>query len=446
LKVTKEKEENRQAYITVEMEPAEMESSLQHAYHNLVQKTSIPGFRKGKAPRAIVERHLGKPRLLEEALDHLLPQAYEQALKEQEIEPFAQPDLEITQTDPLIFKAVVPLSPTVELGDYRDIRITPDPVDITDEKVNAVFEELRHQHAIWEPVDRALDYNDMAIIDINGMVDEKPYVQKVGAQIQVLKELISPAPGFSDQVVGMKNEEEKEFNLSFPGDYPNNNVAGKEGHFKVKLTEIKEEKLPELNDEFAGQVSPDFKTVDTLREEIAKSLQLRAEENTRMEFEEKVINTAVERSSVEYPPVLVEMEINRILNEQVRQLQMTGRGMDEYLQSINKTAEQLREELRPVATKNVAASLVMSKIAEAEKIEITETDIENGISNMTRGAGDDKIDELRKMLDTPQTRESIKQSLKTRKTIERMTDIAKTNGDPKKKTKVEKKTKKEEEK
>jgi len=445
LKVTKEKEENRQAFITVEMEPAEMETSLQDAYLKLAQKNDIPGFRKGKAPRAVVERHLGKPRLLEEALDHLLPQAYEQALKEQEIEPFAQPDVEITQTDPLIFKAVVPLVPAVELGDYQSIRMTPDPVDITDDNVNAVIEDLRHQHATWEPVDRPLDYNDMATIDINGMVEEKPYVQKVGAQVQVLKELMSPAPGFADQIAGMKKEEEKEFTLSFPEDYPNNNVAGKEGHFKVKLSEIKEEKLPELNDELAGQISPDFKTVDAFREEVVKSLQLRGEERARMDFEERVINTTIEQSKVEYPPVLVELEINRILNEQVRQLQMTGRGMDEYLKSINKTAEQLREELRPVATKNVAASMVMSKIAEAEKIEVTESDIENGINNMTRGTAEDKIEELRKMLDTPQTRESLKQSLRTRKTLERLTEIAKNAKASKTETKA-KKNKKEEEK
>jgi trigger factor len=446
LKVTKEKEENRQAFITVEMEPAEMETAMQDAYLRLAPKANIPGFRKGKAPRAIVERHLGKSRLLEEALDRLLPQAYEQALKEQEIDPFAQPDVEITQTDPLIFKAVVPLTPEVELGDYQGIRITPDPVDITDENVNAVIEELRHQHAIWEPADRPLDYDDLAIIDINGTVEDSPYVQKVGAQIQVFKDLMSPAPGFSDQIVGMNKEEEKEFNLSFPEDYPNDKVAGKEGHFKVKLTEIKKEKLPEVNDEFAGQVSPDF-TVDALRQEVVNSLKARAEERARMDFEEKVIDSAIEKAKVEYPPVLIELEINRILNEQVRQLQASGRNMDDYLQSINKTMEQLREELRPVATRNVTASLVMSKVAEAEKIEVTEEDIENGIANMTRGAGNDKIDELRRLLNTGQTRESLKQSLKTRKTIERLSEIAKKTEEVKKETKPKKKkTKKEEEK
>jgi len=437
LKVTKAKEENRQAFLTVEMEPAEMEDGLKYAYEQVVKKASIPGFRKGKAPRAIVERTLGKARLLEEAVDHLLPQAYQQALKEQTIEPYAQPEIEITQPDPLIFKAVVPLMPTVELGNYHAVRMQPEPIEIKEENVSAVLEELRHQHAIWEPVDRPLDYNDMAVMDINGEVEEKPYVKKAAAQIQINKDMISPAPGFAGQVVGMKKGDEKEFTIVYPADYPGSNVAGKEGHFKVKLLEIKEEKLPEFNDELAAQVSPDLKTLDALKEEAKKSLTLRAEERARMDFEEKLINAVVEQAKVEYPPVLIGLEINRILNDQARQLQLTGQGMDQYLKSINKTAEQLQEELRPVAVKNVTASLVLGKIAGDEKIEVTEADIENGIVNMTRRVGADKKEQFRKLLDTPRTRESLEQSLKTRKTIERLAEIAKNTKEIKQETKEE---------
>jgi trigger factor len=439
LKVTKEKVENSQAFLTIEMEPAEMETGMQDAYRHLVQKASIPGFRKGKAPRVVVERTLGKARLLEEALDHLIPRAYQQALKEQAIDPYAQPEVEVTQNDPLIFKAKVPLTPTVTLGDYRSIRMSPEPVDIKEENIDAVLVELRHQHANWEPVDRPLNYNDMAVIDINGKVEEKPYVQKVAAQYQVLKDSISPAPGFVEQLVGMKKEEAKEFKLSFPADYLNSQVAGKEGHFNVTLHEIKEEKLPELNDDFAALVSAELKTVAVLREEVTKGLRLRGEERVRMDFEEKVINTAVEQAKIEYPPVLLELEINRILNDQARQLQLTGRGMDEYLKSINKTAEQLQEELRPVATRNVTASLVLGRIAEAEKIEVSEEDINNGIKNMSRSIGEDKREEMLKILDTPQNRESLKQSLKTRKTIERLTEIAKNTEKPVQETKEEEK-------
>jgi len=446
LKITKEKEENRQAYLTVELEPAEMEEALQDSYKKLARQAEIPGFRKGKAPRAVVERHLGRSRLVEEAVNKLVPQAYEQALKEQEIEPFAQPDIELTQAEPVIFKATVPLEPTVELGDYQSIRMTPEPVEVTDEKVNSVLEELRHQYATWEPVDRPLAYNDLAVIDISGKVDEKPYVQKIGAQYQVLKDSASPAPGFADQVVGMKKGDEKEFTLGFPDDYANNEVAGKEGIFKVKLTEIKEEKLPEMNDEFAAQVSPEFNTVKSLREETLKRLQQNAEEQSRMDFEEKLINAVVEQAQVEYPPILVEMEINRILNEQNRRLQMSGGGMDEYLKSINKTEEQLREELRPVSVKNVNASLVLGRITEAEKVEVTEEDIDKGIDGMTGNTAEDKREDLRKLLDNPQTRQSLKQSLISRKTVDRLAEIAKSTVQLKKTTGTKKGSTKEEEK
>jgi trigger factor len=439
LKVTKDKEENRQAFLTIEMEPNEMEDGLRHAYERLVKKADIPGFRRGKAPRAVVERNLGKARLLEEALDRLLPQAYQQAIKEQTIEPYAQPELEITQSDPLIFKAVVPLMPTVALGDYRSIRMQPEPVEIKEENINAVLEELRHQHAIWEPVDRLLDFNDMVVMDINSTVSEKPYIKKAASQVQITKDMITPAPGFAAQVIGMKKGEEKEFDIAFPADYPSKNVAGKEGHFKVKLIEIKEEKLPELDDGLAAQVSPDLKNLDALKEEVKKSLALRAEERARMDFEEKLIDAVIEQSKVEYPPILIDLEIERILNEQARQLQLTGQGMDQYLKSINKTVEQLHNELRPVAVKNVTVSLVLGKIAREEKIEVTETDIENRINNMTLSVAADKKEEFRKLLYNPSTRESLEQSLKTRKTIERLTEIAKNTGETRQETKEEEK-------
>jgi len=439
LKVTKEKVENCQAYLTVEIEPSEMEEPMDSSYKRLAKKTNIPGFRKGKAPRTILEQYIGKESILEDDLKHLIPQAYEQAIKEQEIEPFAQPEVEITQADPVIFKAVVPLAPTVELGDYQSIRVEPDPVEVTEENVNEVIEELRHQNATWEPVDRPLAFDDLATIDINGKVDEKPYVQKVGMQYQVLKDAASPAPGFVEQIVGMRIGEERDFNLVFPEEYPNKEVAGKESSFKVKLSEIKEEKMPELNDELVARISTELKTVAELREEVEKNLKQRTEERASMDFQENVINTAVEQANLDYPPIIVEMEIDRILNEQSRQLQMSGRGIDDYLKSINKTEEQLREDLRPVATKNINASLTLSKVAEAEKIEVADSEIDESLDNMASSTSEDKREELRKMLDTPQTRESIRQSLITRKTIDKLTEIAKGPGKPATTTKTRKK-------
>jgi trigger factor len=441
LKVTKEKVENSQAYLTIEMEPADMEEGYKDAYAHLVQTANIPGFRKGKAPRTVVERTLGKGRMLEEAIDHMIPEAYEKALKEQNIQPYAQPQVEITKAEPLVFKAVVPLIPTVTLGDYRGIRTKPEVEEVKPDRVDAVMEELRHQHATWEPVDRPVQYNDLAVIDINADDSEdKPLVKKASSQYQVLKDSITPAPGFADQLIGMKKDEKKEFDLTFPDDYPSKQIAGKKAHFKVTVHEIKEEKLPELNDEFAKQISTQFTTVEDVRKEAEKSLQMQAEERARMDFEEKVINTAVEQSKIEYPPVTIDIEVERIINDQARQLQMSGQGLDDYLKSINKTPQQLVDDLKPIAKRNVEASLVLSQISEEEKIEVSEEDIMNGINNMVRSiGGQEKQEEMLKLLDTPKTRQSLTQSIKTRKTIERLTDIAKEKKEESKENKEEEK-------
>ena len=429
MKVTKEKVEDCQAFLTVELDEADMESAMEDAYKRLAKKANIPGFRKGKAPRQITEHYLGHGTILEEAIDRMLPQAYEQALTEQEIEPYAQPSVSITNMEPLAFTATVPLVPSVELGDYKDIRLEPLKIEIGDENINNVIEELRHQNASWEPADREVNFDDLASMDILGEVEEKPWIRKVGAQVQVMKDSVSPAPGFFEEVVGMKKDEEKEFTLTFPENYPSKEVAGKECHFKVKLHEVKEEKLPEVGDELATLVSADFKTLDDLKEEIVKSLNMRAEENIRMDLEERSINAAIDQAKIEYPPVVVEYEVDRIIQEQERQLGGAGRNLEDYLANIGKTAEQLREDLRPVARKNVSASLVMGKIAEVEDIKTTDEDIDNGINNMCKNVPEDQIEAFKQMLNTEQTRASLSTQLKTRKVIEFLTDIAKTEDD-----------------
>jgi len=424
LKVTREKTENSQVFLSIEMEPAEVETSLEESYYRLVKKTNIPGFRKGKAPRAILERHIGRESLLEDALNHLLPQAYETAIKEQEIEAFAQPHIEIAQTDPVVFKATVPVKPTVELGDYHHIEVAPEPVESTEDDVNTVIEQLRHQHATWEPVERPVEFGDLVVSDIDSDIEGKPFINQKGAQYQVLQNLPFPAPGFAEQLVGMKRDEDKEFRLQLPSDYPRGELAGKEPSFKVRVTEIKQERLPELNDEFATEINPDFKTLDSLREQVSTELKQRAEERARIDFEERVIEAVVDLTQLESPPILVEMEIDRLLSEQSRRLQMGGQGIEEYLRSINKTGEELREELRPVATKRVTHSLVLGKVAEEEKIEAGSAEVDAEIENMTKDETDNK-DELNKFLNTPQARQSIERILVTRKTVQLLVEIAK---------------------
>ena len=428
MKVANEKTENSQVYLTIEMEPAEVEESLESSYQRLVKTARIPGFRKGKAPRQILERYIGRESLLEDALNNLVPQAYEKAIKEQEIEAIAQPQIEITQTDPLIFKAIVPLKPTVMLGDYKSIQAEPEKVEVTESNVDDVIEQLRHQQATWEPVERPVDFGDLVVFDIESSAEDTPFINQKGAQYQVLRDQSFPVAGFAEQLTGMKSNEEKEFKLQLPADYPRQELAGKEASFKVKVTEIKQEILPELNNAFAMQVDPEFKTLKTLRKRALSDLKLRAEENARMDFEERVVDAVVELTEIDFPPVVVESEINRMLNQR---FQSGNQTLEDYLSSINKTEEELREELRPSATKRVTRSLVLSKVTEEEKIKVKDSEIDTEIENMIKDATEKK-DELKKFLNTPQVRESIEQTLLTRKTLQRLTEIAKGSKETKK--------------
>lgn len=451
MKVTREKTENSQAYLTIEMEPADLEHSMEAAYRHLVNRARIPGFRKGKAPRAILERYLGKESLVEEAINHFVPEAYEKAVKEQNIEPMAQPQIEITQKEPLIFKAVVPLPPTVDPGDYHKIEVKPVPADVKEDDINNVIEGLRHQHATWEPVDRVVDFNDLLTLDVESTVEGKPFLNQNGAQYQVLRDLASPVPGFAEQLPGVKKGETKEFTLKFPVDYPREGFAGKEASFKVKIVEIKQEKLPEVTDELAKQINAELATVDALKERVTANLKIRAEESAKIEFEESTVDAVVEKAKVEFPPILVDVEIDRLINDQTRRLQLDARGLEQYLKGINKTGEQLRDDLRPLAQKRVTRSLVLDKIAEAEKVEVPDADINAEIENILTSAKESDRDDLRKFLDTPHSRESIKLLLLRRKTIAQLVEIAKAAAPaPQQETKEEKpeakKTEKSEEK
>ena len=424
MKVTNEKIENSQVFLSIEMEPAEVEKALEGSYHRLVKKTNIHGFRKGKAPRAIVEHYIGRESLLQDALNQLIPEACEKAIKEQEIDAFAQPHIEVTQTDPVVFKATVPVRPTVTLGDYHNIKVAPEPVELSEDNVNAVIERLHHQQATWEPVERPVAFDDLVVLDIESGIEGKPFINRKGFQYWVRRDTPFPVPGFAEQLSGMKKDEEKEFKLQISSDYPQSELAGKEPWFKVKVTEIKEEKLPELNDELAKQISPEFETVDALRERVSTELRQQAEEKAKIDFEEKAIQEVVNLAQVEFPPILVEMEIDRLINEQSRRLQVSGHRLEEYLNSINKTEAELREELKPQANERITDSLVLGKVAEEEKIEVSDAEIDAEIEEMIKNTAENK-DEFQKHLNTPQSKESIKQILITRKTIQRLVEIAK---------------------
>ncbi|MDD4876183.1 MAG: trigger factor [Dehalococcoidales bacterium] len=423
MKVTKEKIENCQAFLSIEMEPEEVEESLEKSYHRLVKKNSVPGFRKGKAPRDVLERHIGKESLFEDTINNLIPEAYKKALQEQNIEAFTQPEIEVTQADPLIFKATVPLPPTINLGDYQNIQVEPETIEVTEDDINTAIEQLQHQHATWEPVERPIAFSDLAVINVESNIEDVPFINQKDAQYRVMQELPLPVPGFAEQLVGMNRDEEKEFKIKLPADYAKSELAEKEPVFKVLVKEIKQEKLPELNDEFAQTVNPEFNTIDVLKEKISAELNLRAIDKAKATFEEKTIDAAVNTTEMEFPPILVEMEIDQLINQQLRRWQMDGSQIEQYLNIINKTEQELRQELHPLATKRVTQSLMLGKIAEGENIKVDETEIDTEINDAVERTNEDK-EKLKDYLNAPQARNSIRQSLLTQKTIQKLVDIA----------------------
>ncbi len=431
MKVTKEKNESCQAFLTIEMETTEVEESLEQAYHRLVRRANVPGFRKGKAPRPILERYIGREKLLENALDSLIPQAYDKAIKEQGIEAIAQPQIEVTQTEPVVFKVIVPLKPIIKLGDYDHLKIEmPNVAEVTDGQVDAVISELRHQHADWESIElRPADFGDLVVIDVESSIEGKQLTDQKSVAYQLRRNVPVPAPGFAEQLTGMKKDEVKEFKLKLPDNYSVSDLAGKEVSFKVKVSDISQEVLPELNNQFVGKVKPELETwtLDALRQEIAAELKRNDEKSTIQKLEEKVIEAIVGVSEVEFPPILVETELNRILNQRFPKGQ---EELEEYLKRINKTPEAFHQGLHPLAASRVTRSLVLGKVSEMEKIEVSDAEMDTEIENIIKTYPDNE-EETRKILDTPQNREALKNGILSRKTLQRLVEIAKASAETK---------------
>jgi trigger factor len=423
MKVSSQTIENRQMLFEVEAEPDEVEKSLSAAYRHLVNRIEVPGFRRGKAPRSMLERHIGRGALLEEAMEHLVPELLGKAIDEQHIEVIARPHIEITKIEPVVFKATVSLPPTVELGDYREIRIDKEPVNVDEAEVDKVVEQVRMQNAIWEPVERPVRFGDLVTIDLFGKVEEEQLVDQKDLQMQVQKDMPMPVPGFSEQIEGMEKGQEKEFTIAIPSDFNAPKIAGKTCSFKVKISEIKEQKLPDINDDFAKSMGGDFDNVESMRKNINSNLNNIYQVGAMRRFEQKVLEAVVEKSKIDFPPVLVEQEIDRVIMERERELAARRITLEEFLKSQKKSIDELRESLRPLASKQIAISLVVDKVSEKEDMKVTAEEIEAEIQRMVESAGE-RGEELSKVFQSPAPRSSIERSLIVAKAVKMLMDIA----------------------
>lgn len=419
MKVSTENLEDCQTAITIEAEDSELDKSLDEAYHHLVNEVSIPGFRKGKAPRAILVQHIGKQSLLEEALEHLIPQLYKQAIESQGIEPIARPEIDVTQTEPLVFKAIVSLKPEVKLGDYHSIRVEPGPaIKIAKKEVAAAMEDIRERQGAWVPVDRSVELGDLVTMDIEANVDGKPWLNHKAILYEVDKDSRSPVTGFASHLQGVEKNKEKTFSLIIPDDYPIKEMSGKEGTFKVTITEIKEKQLPELDDKLAQGAGYD--NLADMRKKVAADLRTKAEAKNRLELRQKALDAVVGISEVNYPFILEDEEITGILRDEAQRFGF--RELADYLEKANKTEEELKQELRPIAKKRLIQGLVLGKLAEEEKIEISSSEVDNKVDEIANDAEDKE--KAKQFFSLPQVRQSIEQSLLTQKTMDQLLQIA----------------------
>lgn len=419
MKVNTEELENCRIALNIEAEASELDRSLDEAYHHLVKKVSVPGFRRGKAPRVVLEQHIGKGALLEEALEHLVPQLYKQAIQSEDLEPIAEPELEITQSEPLVFKAIVSLKPEVKLGDYHDIKLDPGPViDVTDKEVATAMDEFRREQGAWVPADRPAELGDLVTMSIEANVDGKPWLDHKDILYEMDKDSRSPVPGFASCLQGTEKNREKTFNLTIPDDYPIAEMRGKEASFRVTISEIKEKELPELNDELAKGAG--YGGLEDMKEKVATRLRTRAEARNRLELKQKALDALVEMSEVNYPPILEDEEIDGLLKSEAQRLGF--KEIADYVKMAHKTEEEIRQELRPIAKKRLVQGLVLGKLAEVEKIEISASEVDNKIDEIANDAEDKE--KTRQFFSLPQFKQSIEQSLRTQKTMDQLLQIA----------------------
>ena len=419
MKVTTETLEDSQVALNIEAEAGELNKAMDDAYRRLVNKISVPGFRKGKAPRFILEQHIGKGALLEEALEELIPQLYKEAIDLQKIEPIERPQMEIIQTEPVVFKAVVPVKPTVELGDYRNLKLQPEPVEITDKEIDAAVELKRQEQAVLSPVDRPVQFGDLVTLNVEANIGEKPFLNHKDIVYEVKKDSQVPLPGFAEKLKGAKKGKGKDFTLIIPPDYRIKEFVDKECFFKVAVTEVKEKQLPELNDEFAQTCGYDNLT--SMKEALCVDLKDKAKQLGDQRLRETAVDAVVEISQVHYPPILENKEIDRLLEREARRVGFTK--LNDYLNATNSTEEKLRDSLRPTVKKQITRLIVLDEIARIENIEIDESEVDNQTNEIVKSE-EGEGDKIRQFLQLPQVKESMRETLRRNKTVDWLVKIA----------------------
>jgi trigger factor len=413
--------------LEIEVTPAEVDRHFATAYRHVAERTRVPGFRPGKAPRQVIDRFVGRGSVLAEAIDHLVQDSYDNALDQTDLIPIDQPQVDIdpanvAEGQAVTFTATVPVRPEVTLGAYVDYPFGPEVPDVTDEQVGQVIEELREQQATLRPIDeRGAVKGDVASVKFTGTIDGEPFEGGSADRLPLVIGEDRMIPGWEENLVGLRIGETKGFDIGFPDDYRVESLQGKAAHFEVELLDLREKILPELTDDFAKSVS-DAETVDALRAEIRDAMEQRAVAESRHVFGDRIIDFAVANASVELPEVMVANEVEIMRDELRGRLAQQRIGLDQYLALSQQTPEELTTELREPATRRVKTLLVLSAIAEKEGVDASDTEIDAEIAGQLERYGEDT--KLREYLTSRRGRAYLRMTLRNRTLVDTLIERA----------------------
>lgn len=417
--------EKSMAKLTIEVGAEEFEAALDKAYKKNKNKITIPGFRKGKATRAVIERMYGDGFFYEDAANVLIPDAYESAAKESELEIVAQPSIDVTQIEkgkPFIFTATVAVKPEVTLGDYKGIEVEKKTAEVTDEELQAEIDKVRESNSRMITVDdRAVQDGDITTIDFEGFVDGEPFEGGKGEDYPLTIGSHSFIDNFEEQLIGKNIGEETEVNVTFPEQYQAEELQGKPATFKVTIKEIKVKELPELDDDFAQDVS-EFDTVDEYKENLKKKLLENKEAALKREKEEDVVGKIIENATMEIPDPMVDTQVRQMVQEFSQRIQSQGLSLQQYMQFTGMTPESLTNELQPQALKRIQSRLVLEAVVDAEKIETSDEELEKELEKMA-GMYQMEADKLKELVGEEEKKQ-IALDLAVQKAVELVVDAA----------------------
>ena len=437
MSVQVEKLEKNMAKLTVEVPAEEVEKALQAAYMKEKNKISIPGFRKGKVPRAMIEKMYGAAVFYEEAANILIQDNYAAAMEESKEDIVSRPTIDVVQIEagkPFIFTAEVAVRPEVTLGKYKGVQVTKIDTTVTDEEVEAALEKEQQKNSRTVTVtDRPVANGDTAVIDFEGFVDGVAFEGGKGENHPLEIGSHSFIDTFEDQLVGHNTGDEVEVNVTFPEKYQAADLAGKPAVFKVKINEIKTKELPELNDEFASEVS-EFDTLAEYKEDLRKHLEVEKENEAKRTKEDEALKKIIDKSTMELPEAMIETQCENMINEFAQRIAQSGLSMEQYMQFSGMTIDGLKEQVRPEAETRIKSSLVLEQIAKEENIEVSEDEINAEIEKMAAQYGME-ADKLKEYLGDAE-KESIKRDLSVTKAVDLIMENVKERA--KAKTKKEK--------